>query len=533
MFNIFRTEFEPHGFCIKWSTELLSMYIISDILIFCAYTFIGISLILFAKTHKTLAWVPLLWLFATFILACGLSHLMDIVTFWLPVYAIDAILKCITAIVSVSTVAYLAPRLSMLLHIHSHEEFEVINKEKEHSNNKLLIEKYERRNSDELKQTYLEHHYAIDKAAIFVITDSNGTITFANDLFCKISGYSRDEIIGSSHKMFKSGEHPPEFYKNLWSTISAGKVWHDEMCNRHKDGSLYWVDTVIVPIIDTTDTSSNKPKKYITIRFDITDRRKTERIQLELTKQLNQMQKVESLSRLTAGIAHDFNNILNCILGYNELNIFVADDCVDEKLKEDLTVNATEIEKASKRASRLIKKMLTYSRQRPINIDAEIRPSMEVINDVASMVGPALTSKYQLILDIDDYIDIQIDSTDLHQILTNLIVNARDAMKQGGKITVSLKQLPVRKRICTSCSNHMPGQEYIELSVSDDGTGIDTEVLNHIFDPFFTTKPVGEGTGLGLSTVSGMVHEVGGHIIVDSNTQQPSCGTTFRLLFPV
>ena len=172
MLSLFQSDLMPHGFCIKWSSDLLSFYVVSDALIFLAYTYIGISLILFAKSHKELEWNMLLWLFAAFILACGVTHLMDIVTFWLPFYWVDATLKGITAIVSVGTVLYLAPRLSMLLNIHSHAEFEFINDEKRLREHELRNEKHERREIELLKQRYYEHHFAIDKAAIFTEADA-------------------------------------------------------------------------------------------------------------------------------------------------------------------------------------------------------------------------------------------------------------------------------------------------------------------------------------------------------------------------
>jgi signal transduction histidine kinase len=246
------------------------------------------------------------------------------------------------------------------------------------------------------------------------------------------------------------------------------------------------------------------------------------------------MQKVESLSRLTSGIAHDFNNILSAIIGYNQLNRFAGEDCTDEKLKEEIQFNTEQVNTASERAVNLIKKMMVYSRQNTTNKEIEVKPTQEVIGEVLSMVRPALTSIFQLNTEIDSELTIQIDSTELHQILTNLIVNARDAMKHGGNITVSIKQVNIgtRELICNSCAKILEG-EFIELSVVDNGTGIEQSVITHIFDPFFTTKKVGEGTGLGLSTVSGMVHEANGHIIVESNTTAPNTGTTFRLLFPI
>ena len=530
MFSLFESDLMPHGFCIKWSSDLLSFYVVSDALIFLAYTYIGISLILFAKSHKELEWNMLLWLFSAFILACGVTHLMDIVTFWLPFYWVDATLKATTAVVSVGTVFYLAPRLSMLLNIHSHAEFQFINDEKQLREKELITEKHERREIELLKQKYFEHHYALNKAVIFAEKNSEGVFTFVNEHFCRISGYSEDELIGATHSIFKSDVHPPEFYDNLWKTIKSGHVWNEEVCNRHKNGSLYWVDSVIVPIIDEGE---DKPRKYISIRFDNTDRKKAEQHKYELTKQVNQMQKVESLSRLTSGIAHDFNNILSAIIGYNQLNRFCGEDCTDEKLKEEILFNTEQVNLASERAVNLIAKMMAYSRQNPTNKNIEIKSTHEIIDEVLVLMRPALTSIFHLNnAEVDSILTIQIDSTELLQILTNLIINARDAMPQGGVITVSLKQLSIQEHVCNVCVQTLDG-EFIELSVSDNGSGIEKEVLDHIFDPFFTTKPVGEGTGLGLSTVSGMVHEAGGHIIVKSKTTEPNQGTAFRLLFPL
>jgi PAS domain S-box-containing protein len=409
------------------------------------------------------------------------------------------------------------------------DRYQSIQLDKQRKEVELVNEKYERHEIELLKQIYFEHHYALDKAAIFVETDAQGVITFVNEHFCRISGYSKEELIGATHSLLKSDVHPAEFYGNLWKTIRSGNVWCEELCNKHKDGTLYWVNTVIVPIVDEGEY---KPKKFISIRFDITDRKESEQRQLSLTNQVNQMQKVESLSRLTSGIAHDFNNILSAIIGYNHLNTFAGEDCTDEKLKEEILFNTQQVNMASERAVNLIKKMMAYSRQNTTNKEIEVKPTHEVINEVLVLMRPALTSIFQLNAELDNDLTIQIDSTELHQILTNLIVNARDAMQQGGNITISLKQLTTHGLICNSCAEILEG-EFIELSVADNGTGIEQSVITHIFDPFFTTKPVGEGTGLGLSTVSGMVHEAHGHIVIESITEAPNSGTTFRLLFPL
>jgi PAS domain S-box-containing protein len=410
------------------------------------------------------------------------------------------------------------------------DRYQTIKQEKQNARDDLITEKNERQQIELLKQMYFEHHFAIDKAAIFVETNTQGVITFVNEHFCRISGYSQEELIGSTHSLLKSNVHPPEFYGDLWKTIKSGNVWCDELCNKHKNGTLYWVNTVIVPIMDDVSPPHSKPKKYISIRFDITDRKEAEQRQLALTNQVNQMQKVESLSRLTSGIAHDFNNILMAISGYNQLNIFAGEDCQDQKLKKEILFNTDQVNKASERAVSLIKKMMAYSRQNPENKDIEVKPTGEVINEVLDMMRPALTSVFQIHAEVDNHLTIQIDATELHQILTNLIVNARDAMKHGGHITVSLKLVMTHELLCNACA-HTLESEFIELCVADNGTGIDDKVIEHIFDPFFTTKKIGEGTGLGLATVSGMVHEAQGHIVVESRTTEPNRGTAFRLLF--
>jgi signal transduction histidine kinase/integral membrane sensor domain MASE1 len=251
-----------------------------------------------------------------------------------------------------------------------------------------------------------------------------------------------------------------------------------------------------------------------------------------LNSQVNQMQKLESIGRLTSGIAHDFNNILACMLGFNEMNTYISEDIIDSQLKIELEKNTKQISDAGQRAVTLIKKMMTYSRQDTHQESVDVKPTQEVINEVVGMLRPALTSRVNLKVELKCNDDIQIDAIDLHQILTNLAVNARDAMKErGGVMTIALNTLTILNAQCVACAEMISG-DFIELSVSDNGTGIDSTVIHRIFDPFFTTKAVGEGTGLGLSTVIGMVHSSHGHVLIDSDLTEESHGTTFRLFFP-
>jgi len=254
---------------------------------------------------------------------------------------------------------------------------------------------------------------------------------------------------------------------------------------------------------------------------------------IALNGQISHLQRSESISRLTAGISHDFNNILACMIGYNQLNQYACEDCKDEDLKQEMLFNVQQVDIAGQRATDLIKKMMTYSRQNPTKKTIEIKQTHKVIDEVLAMVRPGLTNSVQINTDLDSHVVIHIDATDLHQIITNLLVNSRDAMKErGGIITLRLHKITVHELVCNVCMKSLQGQ-FIELRVSDNGSGIDENVVKNIFDPFFTTKKVGEGTGLGLSTVGGIVHDVDGHIVVESKTSEPNQGTAFRLLFPL
>jgi PAS domain S-box-containing protein len=265
MFTLFQNDFMPHGFCIKWSWDLLTWYVVSDGFIFLSYSYIGIALILFARKHIGLAWNRLLWLFSFFVRACGITHLMDIVTFWQPMYWLDAILKSVTAVLSFITAIYLAPKIPELMNLHSNDEVDDLMY-------KLLTEKNERRKAELLKENYLEDYFALNNAVVIAETDALGIITYANDNFCMLSGYNEKELLGSTYRIVKSNVHSSSFYRELWDTIQSGKIWRGEICNRHKNGTLYWVSAVIVPVMDA-ETIPPKPKKYITVRFDITDRK--------------------------------------------------------------------------------------------------------------------------------------------------------------------------------------------------------------------------------------------------------------------
>ncbi|MDH3326211.1 MAG: response regulator [Gammaproteobacteria bacterium] len=256
---------------------------------------------------------------------------------------------------------------------------------------------------------------------------------------------------------------------------------------------------------------------------EIEEKEKAEMERVQLQQQLLQARKMEAIGHLTGGIAHDFNNILGSILGYTGLALDRFTDNGEGKLGKYLS----EIKVAGERARDLVAQMLAFSRR------AESSPQAIYIEPVINEVVNMLSSTFPSSIEIDQNFEkdipvICIDPTKLHQIVMNLCINAKDAMKGQGQLILRVQQHNIASCKCTSCHVTIQG-DFVELTVQDSGNGIDEKVLNQIFDPFFTTKEFGSGTGMGLSVVHGIVHESGGHIIVEN---APNGGTLFRILFP-
>ncbi len=288
--------------------------------------------------------------------------------------------------------------------------------------------------------------------------------------------------------------------------------------HRRKDGSPMWVE-----VTGHFTEFQGKPVQVLHIH-DISDRKRLEAEQDRLRGQLQQAQKMEAIGQLTGGIAHDFNNILAAILGYTGLALdrFVPDK--ESKLASYLK----EVQTAGERARDLIAKMLAFSRGAKGESVALDAPPL--VKEVVKTLRSVIPSTIELDAHIEEHLPaILSDPVQLHQVIMNLAINARDAIGEHGRIEIGLHNIGHLHASCDSCHHDIDG-EYVELSFSDTGSGIPPEILRRIFDPFFTTKEVGKGTGMGLSMVHGIMHEHGGHIRVHS---VPGKGTTFRLLFPI
>ena len=244
----------------------------------------------------------------------------------------------------------------------------------------------------------------------------------------------------------------------------------------------------------------------------------------KLQRQLQQAQKMEAIGQLTGGIAHDFNNILAIIMGYSDMALRRSNTYPDAKL----VANLNEICRASTRARDLVKNMLAFSQ----NAGANARPVLlePAVREIVKLLQATMPSSVELQIEADITLpNIMMDDVHLHQIVMNLCINARDAMAGEGVIRISLLQTINSNTECHTCHQHVTG-DYVELAVNDTGSGITMTDMEKIFEPFYSTKETGKGSGMGLSVVHGLVHEHGGHILVDT---QAGKGSHFRLLFPV
>lgn len=353
---------------------------------------------------------------------------------------------------------------------------------------------------------------AVEQSADTVmITNRSGTIEYVNPAFEVLTGHTREEACGKTPRILKSGEQDAETYQEMWKTILAGNVFRGIMVNRKKNGDLYYVEESICPVRDADGQITH----FISNGRDLTDR-------LRLEAQLLQAQKMDAVGRLAGGVAHDFNNLLTIITSYSEL----AMDAVAEG--SDLESKIHEILLAARRAAELTRQLLAFSRKQPQALRVvELNPLIErIARTLPRLIGEDIEFTFRA---GDGVGRVKVDALQIEQILMNLAANARDAMPQGGHLSIETSHVLLDEGYIQGKPAVIPAGAYALITVTDDGVGIPREVLPHIFEPFYTTKPAGKGTGLGLATVYGIVKQNKGFIWAYS---ERGAGSVFRIYLP-
>jgi len=353
-----------------------------------------------------------------------------------------------------------------------------------------------------------------------IYADNERHILQTNAAFTQLFGYNEAEVKGKTTLMlYANPEEYSEQGQKRYNVEIKSRPSIYEIEYRRKDGSTFASETMGGAVLLPNGTQVG----LIGIIRDISDRNQAEKEKNQLQKELHQSQKMEAIGQLTGGIAHDFNNILASILGYSELAGNLLKHSDDARLSRYIE----RISKAGERARDLVTQMLAFSRSAPSDPQAIKLPAL--INDVTSLLRPTIPSSIKLVTQVSDHVPaVFMDNTQMHQILMNLCINARDAMAGNGTLTITLSYETHMDAICQTCSAVIQG-EYVKLTVEDTGTGIQTDILDSIFEPFLTTKEVGKGSGMGLSVVHGILHKHNSHIIVETEL---GVGTRFHLLMP-
>lgn len=343
-----------------------------------------------------------------------------------------------------------------------------------------------------------------------IITDTDMKIQYVNPAFEAATSYKREEVVGRNASMLWTEDFEETAYARMMGTIAGGDSWQGRFATRKKNNEKINVEATISPIFDENQAIVN----YVAVGRDITN-------ELNMEKQMRQVQKIEAVGRLAGGIAHDFNNLLTVINGYAKTLLSQYQD--DEDLREDLA----EIVNAGERAATLTRQLLAFSRKQ--TVAPQVLDLNDTVEGMLKMLGRLIGEDIDLTwMPGESLWPVNIDPAQLDQILANLCVNARDAIADTGKIVIQTSTTSFSKAYCQNKPEINPG-DYVVLEVNDDGCGMEKETVEKAFDPFYTTKDVGKGTGLGLATVYGIVKQNNGFITVNSERGR---GATFKIHLP-
>ena len=335
-------------------------------------------------------------------------------------------------------------------------------------------------------------------AESIVMTDLDAKIVYVNPAFERLTGYTREEVLGQNPRVLKSGSHDGAFYGGLWNALKAGESWSGRFINRAKNGKLFTEESTVSPVVNRLGETIN----YVAVKRDVTQ-------EIELQEQLHQSRKMDAVGRLAGGVAHDFNNMLMVIVSYADLL------AAGLRQNEPMRKHTEQILHAAQRAASLTRQLLAFSRKQVLA--PQVLDCNSILLETSSMVRRLISEDIDLRCDCaPDLWAVKADADQMVQVILNLCLNSRDAMPNGGSLVLATR-------------NSDDGDGLVKISVADTGIGITPELQEKLFEPFFTTKERGKGTGLGLATVYGIIQQSGGSIRVAS---APGKGAIFTIYLP-
>ncbi len=376
--------------------------------------------------------------------------------------------------------------------------------------------------TQESEQRFQTLVHGVTDYAIYML-DPQGHVTNWNTGAMRIKGYSESEIVGRHFSMFYTPEDRADGMpaRALLTAINEGR-YEAEGWRVRKDGTRFWASVVI----DRIEDSNGKLLGLAKITRDVTERREAQQRLDAAREQLYQSQKMDAVGQLTGGVAHDFNNLLTIIIGNLDTAKRTIDNWQDgarERLRRAVDMALV----GANRAAILTGHLLAFSRRQPL--EPKLLDVNRLLSHLSSFLRPSLGEAVQLeVVGAGGVWPVEADTVQLETAILNLTVNARDAMPQGGRLTIEASNVLLDESYCADNAEVRPGQ-YVLIAVSDEGLGMSEEVATRAFEPFFTTKEVGQGTGLGLSQVYGFVKQSGGHVKIYS---EPGQGTTVRVYLP-
>jgi PAS domain S-box-containing protein len=530
----------PHGACYLWQPSLLWLHGVSDSLIALAYLSIPLVLLYIVRRRRDLPFNWMVVCFGVFILACGTTHALGVYNIWVPTWWLSGGVKAVTAVASLTTAGLLwrlvpdiltLPSPSQLAAANAALEDQIAERQRAEVGLRAAQANLEDRVEDRTRELGAAnralHHSEARLAgiiasapdAIITVNEAQRIVVF-NGAAERMFGCPMADALGGPLDRFIPARFRRAHTEHIRGFSQTG-VTTRSMTTPGRLVALRVTDEEFPIEATISQVQTDDEKLYSVIIRDLTERERAEEVLHQTARQLQQAQKMEAVGRLAGGVAHDFNNLLTAVIGHAELALAAADPAG--------TVHADleRIRTAATKAAAVTGQLLTFSRKQ--TLDLRIVDLGRLVTELAATLHPMLGEDVRLQLSLaPDLGLVRADPALLEQVLINLTLNARDALPNGGSVTIEMANVDFAEAALVTKANLPPGA-YVMLEVSDTGVGMTLDVQARIFEPFFTTKGPTKGTGLGLAMVYGIVTQSGGQISVYS---EPGAGSTFKIYLP-